>query len=201
MGVLIKSLTCFNQLYPILFRNMILPFLPWIYLFWLCCYCCGGPFPMLLMMPREFVRANIMSCFPLANFLYSLAGEYAGLTGSRLDGAEMLACGLATHFVSSDVYYLNFQHVLPIYNCFYRKSIRFLLLICVNWSVFIVVATLMLPPLHVITKFPIHCLSEDVRLMVPKTVILSSICHIGLINLFSYVLLRCFISSNWDPDS
>ncbi|XP_070006922.1 3-hydroxyisobutyryl-CoA hydrolase 1-like isoform X2 [Nicotiana tabacum] len=28
-------------------------------------------------------------------------GEYAGLTGARLDGAEMLACGLATHFVSS----------------------------------------------------------------------------------------------------
>ncbi|XP_028110231.1 3-hydroxyisobutyryl-CoA hydrolase 1-like isoform X1 [Camellia sinensis] len=28
-------------------------------------------------------------------------GEYVGLTGSRLDGAEMLACGLATHFVSS----------------------------------------------------------------------------------------------------
>ncbi|KAK9095379.1 hypothetical protein Scep_026848 [Stephania cephalantha] len=26
-------------------------------------------------------------------------GEYAGLTGARLDGAEMLACGLATHFV------------------------------------------------------------------------------------------------------
>ncbi|KAI8545587.1 hypothetical protein RHMOL_Rhmol07G0051000 [Rhododendron molle] len=26
-------------------------------------------------------------------------GEYVGLTGSRLDGAEMLACGLATHFV------------------------------------------------------------------------------------------------------
>ncbi|MCD9560450.1 3-hydroxyisobutyryl-CoA hydrolase 1 [Datura stramonium] len=38
----------------------------------------------------------------MANFLYSLAGEYAGLTGSRLDGAEMLACGLATHFVSSE---------------------------------------------------------------------------------------------------
>uniref|UniRef100_M1CFJ1 3-hydroxyisobutyryl-CoA hydrolase n=1 Tax=Solanum tuberosum TaxID=4113 RepID=M1CFJ1_SOLTU len=62
-------------------------------------------------------------------------GEYAGLTGSRLDGAEMLACGLATHFVSSDVYYLNFQLALPIYNCFCRKSIRFLLLLCVNWSV------------------------------------------------------------------
>uniref|UniRef100_I1MM39 3-hydroxyisobutyryl-CoA hydrolase n=1 Tax=Glycine max TaxID=3847 RepID=I1MM39_SOYBN len=28
-------------------------------------------------------------------------GEYAGLTGARLDGAEMLACGLATHFVPS----------------------------------------------------------------------------------------------------
>ncbi|KAL5724339.1 3-hydroxyisobutyryl-CoA hydrolase [Ranunculus cassubicifolius] len=26
-------------------------------------------------------------------------GEYAGLAGARLDGAEMLACGLATHFV------------------------------------------------------------------------------------------------------
>lgn len=30
-------------------------------------------------------------------------GEYVGLTGARLDGAEMLACGLATHFVSSKV--------------------------------------------------------------------------------------------------
>ncbi|XP_068649933.1 3-hydroxyisobutyryl-CoA hydrolase 1-like isoform X2 [Aristolochia californica] len=29
-------------------------------------------------------------------------GEYCGLTGARLDGAEMLACGLATHFVSSE---------------------------------------------------------------------------------------------------
>lgn len=28
-------------------------------------------------------------------------GEYVGLTGSRLNGAEMLACGLATHFVPS----------------------------------------------------------------------------------------------------
>ncbi|XVE65996.1 hypothetical protein DITRI_Ditri08aG0045900 [Diplodiscus trichospermus] len=28
-------------------------------------------------------------------------GEYLGLTGSKLDGAEMLACGLATHFVPS----------------------------------------------------------------------------------------------------
>ncbi|KAH7565601.1 hypothetical protein JRO89_XS09G0232700 [Xanthoceras sorbifolium] len=28
-------------------------------------------------------------------------GEYLGLTGARLDGAEMIACGLATHFVRS----------------------------------------------------------------------------------------------------
>ncbi|KAM1027493.1 hypothetical protein ACFX14_040252 [Malus domestica] len=28
-------------------------------------------------------------------------GEYVGLTGTRLDGAEMLACSLATHFVPS----------------------------------------------------------------------------------------------------
>ncbi|XP_059650543.1 probable 3-hydroxyisobutyryl-CoA hydrolase 3 [Cornus florida] len=28
-------------------------------------------------------------------------GEYLGLTGARIDGAEMLACGLATHFVLS----------------------------------------------------------------------------------------------------
>ncbi|XP_024022213.1 3-hydroxyisobutyryl-CoA hydrolase 1 [Morus notabilis] len=37
-------------------------------------------------------------------FLSRLSGffrEYLGLTGSRLDGAEMLACGLATHFVPS----------------------------------------------------------------------------------------------------
>ncbi|CAJ2678169.1 unnamed protein product [Trifolium pratense] len=37
-------------------------------------------------------------------FLSRLAGffgEYVGLTGARLDAAEMLACGLATHFVPS----------------------------------------------------------------------------------------------------
>ncbi|KAK3000413.1 hypothetical protein RJ639_022287 [Escallonia herrerae] len=28
-------------------------------------------------------------------------GEYLGLTGARIDGAEMVACGLATHFVLS----------------------------------------------------------------------------------------------------
>lgn len=30
-------------------------------------------------------------------------GEYLALSGARLDGAEMLACGLATHFVPSYV--------------------------------------------------------------------------------------------------
>lgn len=34
---------------------------------------------------------------------YLSPGEYVGLTGARLDGAEMLACGLATHFVPSKV--------------------------------------------------------------------------------------------------
>ncbi|KAM7465078.1 hypothetical protein LguiB_012640 [Lonicera macranthoides] len=29
-------------------------------------------------------------------------GEYVGLAGARLDGAEMLACGLATHFVPAE---------------------------------------------------------------------------------------------------
>ncbi|MED6119989.1 hypothetical protein PIB30_016789 [Stylosanthes scabra] len=28
-------------------------------------------------------------------------GEYLGLTGARLDGTEMVACGLATHFIDS----------------------------------------------------------------------------------------------------
>ncbi|XP_060210468.1 3-hydroxyisobutyryl-CoA hydrolase 1-like [Lycium barbarum] len=41
-----------------------------------------------------------------ASYFYSrlpgFFGEYAGLTGARLDGAEMLACGLATHFVHSE---------------------------------------------------------------------------------------------------
>ncbi|KAK4340762.1 hypothetical protein RND71_039263 [Anisodus tanguticus] len=40
------------------------------------------------------------------SYLYSrlpgFFGEYAGLTGARLDGVEMLACGLATHFVPSE---------------------------------------------------------------------------------------------------
>ncbi|GMY22867.1 3-hydroxyisobutyryl-CoA hydrolase 1-like [Fagus crenata] len=42
---------------------------------------------------------------PSSHFLSRIPGflgEYVGLTGTRLDGAEMLACGLATHFVPSE---------------------------------------------------------------------------------------------------
>ncbi|RZC86933.1 hypothetical protein C5167_030289 [Papaver somniferum] len=42
--------------------------------------------------------------YELINKYLSLSpGEYIGLTGARLDGPEMLACGLATHFVPSIV--------------------------------------------------------------------------------------------------
>lgn len=48
---------------------------------------------------------NALGLFPdVGHFLSRLPGffgEYLGLTGTRLDGAEMLACGLATHFVPS----------------------------------------------------------------------------------------------------
>ncbi|KDP34950.1 hypothetical protein JCGZ_09238 [Jatropha curcas] len=40
-------------------------------------------------------------------------GEYLGLTGARVDGAEMFACGLATHFVSSKDL-LNLENALEI---------------------------------------------------------------------------------------
>ncbi|XP_072092635.1 probable 3-hydroxyisobutyryl-CoA hydrolase 2 isoform X2 [Arachis hypogaea] len=37
----------------------------------------------------------------LGSDLQKAHGEYLGLTGTRLKGAEMLACGLATHFIPS----------------------------------------------------------------------------------------------------
>ena len=43
-----------------------------------------------------------LSHFPLI-CVNGCEGEYLGLTGARLDGNEMLACGLATHFVLSKV--------------------------------------------------------------------------------------------------
>ncbi|KAM0905519.1 hypothetical protein ACQ4PT_017342 [Festuca glaucescens] len=48
---------------------------------------------------------TLLGLFPDSGASYFLSrlpgfyGEYVGLTGARLDGAEMLACGLATHFV------------------------------------------------------------------------------------------------------
>ncbi|XP_021824375.1 3-hydroxyisobutyryl-CoA hydrolase 1-like [Prunus avium] len=50
---------------------------------------------------------NGLGFFPNVGASYFLSrlpgffGEYLGLTGARLDGAEMLACGLATHFLPS----------------------------------------------------------------------------------------------------
>ncbi|KAH0979971.1 hypothetical protein GBA52_007148 [Prunus armeniaca] len=50
---------------------------------------------------------NSLGLFPDVGSSYFLSrlpgffGEYLGLTGARLDGAEMLACGLATHLVPS----------------------------------------------------------------------------------------------------
>lgn len=35
--------------------------------------------------------------------MFFFPGEYVGLAGARLDGAEMLVCGLATHFVQLNV--------------------------------------------------------------------------------------------------
>ncbi|KAF3650567.1 putative E3 ubiquitin-protein ligase PUB23-like [Capsicum annuum] len=54
------------------------------------------------------IREAALGAFPDvgASYFYSrlpgFFGEYAGLTGARLDGAEMIACGLATHFVHSE---------------------------------------------------------------------------------------------------
>ena len=63
-------------------------------------------------------------CFSI-KFLYSLylfffAGEYLGLTGQKLNGAEMISCGLATHYAHSSVKivgpFLCFNHLSCLYN-------------------------------------------------------------------------------------
>ncbi|XP_078162840.1 putative 3-hydroxyisobutyryl-CoA hydrolase 3 [Carex rostrata] len=57
-----------------------------------------------------------LGLFPDAGASYFLSrlpgffGEYLGLTATRLDAAEMVACGLATHFVSSKVHILLEVH-------------------------------------------------------------------------------------------
>ncbi|MCL7043505.1 hypothetical protein MKW94_026736 [Papaver nudicaule] len=51
-------------------------------------------------MPEAAMGINIGVSFFLSR-LPGFFGEYIGLTGARLDGTEMLACGIATHFVPS----------------------------------------------------------------------------------------------------
>ncbi|KAF8015292.1 hypothetical protein BT93_H0944 [Corymbia citriodora subsp. variegata] len=66
-----------------------------------------------------------------SHFLSKLPGcfasEYLGLTGARLDGATMLACGLATHFVFSkkmlsSVDSSDASEILSVINKFAHKS-------------------------------------------------------------------------------
>ncbi|GAB4837708.1 hypothetical protein Ancab_002561 [Ancistrocladus abbreviatus] len=75
----------------------------------------GGGAGMAMQTPFRIVTENTVFAMPEAaiglypdvgasHFLSRLRGyfgEYLGLTGARLDGREMLACGLATHFVLS----------------------------------------------------------------------------------------------------
>lgn len=41
-------------------------------------------------------------------FIISVAGEYLALMGEKLNGAEMIACGLATHYAHSAVKFVGF---------------------------------------------------------------------------------------------
>ncbi|KAF3577859.1 hypothetical protein DY000_02030059 [Brassica cretica] len=54
-------------------------------------------------------------------------GEFVGLTGARLDGAEMLACGLATHFVPSTLLLkkaVSICRLDVIDKCFSRRTVE-----------------------------------------------------------------------------
>jgi len=46
--------------------------------------------------------------------MWTFAGEYLGLTGSRLNGKELVAAGLATHFVPLEV---SLAFSLYVYMC------------------------------------------------------------------------------------
>ena len=54
--------------------------------------------------------------------MWTFAGEYLGLTGSRLNGKELVAAGLATHFVPLEVslaislyiYVLMFKYITSV---------------------------------------------------------------------------------------
>jgi 3-hydroxyisobutyryl-CoA hydrolase len=53
-------------------------------------------------MMHNLAHSNI-SFNQLIIFFASLLGEYLALTGARLNAKEMIAAGLATHFVLSEV--------------------------------------------------------------------------------------------------
>ncbi|XP_075643044.1 3-hydroxyisobutyryl-CoA hydrolase-like protein 1, mitochondrial isoform X3 [Castanea sativa] len=57
---------------------------------------------------------DIVSLYHMIN-----AGEYLGLTGQKLNGAEMISCGLATHYAHSSVKivgpFLCFNHLCCLY--------------------------------------------------------------------------------------
>ncbi|TXG62381.1 hypothetical protein EZV62_013744 [Acer yangbiense] len=51
-------------------------------------------------LPEGAVGSHVGGSYFLSR-LPGYFGEYLGLTGARIDGAEMISCGLATHFVLS----------------------------------------------------------------------------------------------------
>ena len=64
------------------------------------------------------------------NVLLKYLGEYVALTGVRLNGLEMVDCGLATHFVPSNVisqskgfYYL--ENMIKVIILYYSNEINF----------------------------------------------------------------------------
>ena len=65
-------------------------------------------------------------CYVSLHNVIVYAGEYLGLTGARLDGAEMLACGLATHFVPSVV--------SLVFTCMCYSSVILVLLLILSTS-------------------------------------------------------------------
>lgn len=58
------------------------------------------PFGFIKMHLREnlFLENLFTKCNSLSFLLCPFTGEYLALTGEKLNGVEMIACGLATHF-------------------------------------------------------------------------------------------------------
>ncbi|KAK9911351.1 hypothetical protein M0R45_035267 [Rubus argutus] len=68
------------------------------------------------------------ACYIFGLHTCALKMRYVGLTGARLDGAEMLTCGLATHFVPSTHPALKDKsayHRMDVINkCFSRRTVE-----------------------------------------------------------------------------